>query len=106
MKSCTEELIQKIPEEFQELARAHLPLFNKMSDEELMSWIDYIMAGDYMKAYEIAGKKMRLDERIQEQKRMKQLLKDISISMRDREEVMAKFFKQLLLIIISAIRWK
>ena len=106
MSPCMEELIQKIPEEFQELARAHLPLFNKMSDEELMSWIGYLIAGDYMKAYEIAGKKMSLDERIQEQKRLNQLLKDISISMRDREEVMAKFFKQLLMIIISSIRWK
>ena len=97
------DLIKKIPDEFQELAKAHLPILANMAKEDILSWIDLILNGDYEKAYRITNAKMSPTERIAEQKRLNALYEIYAKDMVGRKDMFADFLRQILLIAVSML---
>ena len=45
--SRLDDLIADIPEQFQELARAHLPILISMAQDEVVAWIELVLSGNY-----------------------------------------------------------
>ncbi len=99
------DLIKKIPEEFQDLARAHLPILANMARDDIVAWIDLILNGDYEKAYRITNNKMSPSERIAEQKRLNALYEIYNKDMIGKKDMFADFLRQILLIAVSML-WK
>lgn len=96
-----EDLLEKIPERFHELAKAHLPILVNMADELILEWIDLILAGDYQKAYEITNNKMTAEERIAEQRRLNELYELYNKETAEIKFALFEFFQQLLLALIA-----
>ncbi len=104
--SLIDDLIKKIPEQFRELAKAHLPILVKMMDDEAIAWIDLILKGDYEKAYQTTNDRMTPSERVTEQKRLNVLYRTYNEDTVNKGNVLAEFFRQILLIALSLLREK
>ena len=103
--SILDDLIKKVPEEFQELARAHIPILAAMAKDDIVAWIDLILNGDYEKAYRVTNNKMTPSERIDEQKRLKALYETYNRDMIGKKDMFLDFLRQILLIAVSML-WK
>ena len=101
--SIIEDLINKIPEQFQDLAKAHLPILANMARDDIVSWIDLILNGDYEKAYRITNDKMSPTERIAEQKRLNALFETYYKDTTGKRLLFQDFLRQILLIAVSML---
>ena len=97
------DLIEKIPKDFQELARAHLPILAGMAKDEVLAWIDLILKGDYENAYRITNDKMAPSERIDEQIRLNTLYEIYNKEAKAKSDMFLDFLRQLLLIAVSML---
>lgn len=104
--SRIDDLIEKIPPQFQELAKAHLPILANMVEADILSWIDLVLNGDYEKAYQITNNKMSPSERIGEQKRLNALFEIYAKDRIGRKDMFADFLRQIILIAISMLMSK
>ena len=98
-----DDLIEKIPEQFQDLAKAHLPILANMAKDDIISWIDLILNGDYEKAYRITNDRMSPTERIAEQKRLNVLFETYYKDTVGKRTLFQDFFRQILLIAVSML---
>ena len=97
------DLIEKIPKQFQDLAQAHLPILAGMARDEVLSWIDLILKGDYERAYQLTNDRMTPSERIAEQKRLNTLYELYNKDAKAKNDMLLEFFRQILLITVSML---
>lgn len=104
IEEILESVIQEIPEEFQPLMEAHLPILQNMIKEEVLAWLDLIIQGDYEKAYQATNLKMSPSERVKEQERLNTLYQTYNQDTINKKNVLEEFFRQLLQIAILLLR--
>lgn len=100
-----DDLIEKMPKQFQELTRAHLPILADMARDDVVAWIDLVLKGDYETAYRITNDKMSPSERIAEQKRLNTLYELYNKDSASNNQMFRDFFQQILIIAVSML-WK
>lgn len=101
--SFIDDLIKKIPKQFQDLAQAHLSILAGMAKDEVLAWIDLILKGDYETAYQVTNDRMTPSERIAEQKRLNTLYEFYNKDAKAKNDMLLEFFRQILLIAISML---
>lgn len=101
--SRIDDLIKDIPEQFQDLARAHLPILMSMAQDEIVTWIDLILSGKYETAYKVTNDRMTPSERIDEQKRLNALLEQYNKDSADNNLMFRDLFRSLILILFSML---
>ena len=101
--SRLDDLIADIPEQFQELARAHLPILISMAQDEVVAWIDLILSGKYETAYQVTNDRMTPSERIGEQKRLNALLEQYNKDSAGDNQMLRDLFRNLILILFSML---
>lgn len=62
-----ENLIKKLPDEYQEMARRYLPIFINSTFDELEQWIALIAIGNWQEAYGVVIRKMDTNILLDEQ---------------------------------------
>lgn len=76
-----EKLIEKLPVEFQGLARTYIAVLIKMNTEELRSWMLNIRHRNWQPAYEALIDRMTVDEKIYELERCKKNIAGQNVDM-------------------------
>jgi len=99
-----EEVIQKLPEEYREIARRYTTLLLDMADEELLAWIESITAGDWQMSYLDLVAKMSTEEILTEEQKGHDILKMLNKDNADRIAMRSALIKQIILTSILMLR--
>lgn len=95
-----EELIAKLPEEYQEIARRYTTLLLDMGFEELTAWVGLLTAGNWEGAYRELVAKMTTDEILVEERKCHEILKKLN---KDNEKRIAAQFALIEQIVLTSI---
>lgn len=99
-----EELIEKLPEEFHELAKRYLPMLIDMGFEELQNWVLTIAAGQWQPAYQMLIRRMTLQEQLYEVRRLNEMLRDYNDKNAGLAQVQKDIVRELLLTALQMLR--
>ena len=99
-----EETIQKLPKEYQEIARRYTTLLLDMADEEILAWVTSIAQGNWQKSYSDLIAKMPTDEILLEEAKGHEILKKLNKDNADRIALRFALIEQILLTSIMMLR--
>lgn len=99
-----EKLIEKLPEEYQEIAYRYTALLLDMGFEELQAWVEMIAAGKWQKSYESLIAKMPTDEILIEERKGHEILKRLNKDNAARIALQFALIEQILLTSILMLR--
>ena len=97
-----EEIIVKIPEQFQDIARRYLPTLAGMGEEELVGWIELISSGDWQAAYRTVVQRMDTQEQLAELDRINSDLEQLNYANAEYVKMQKEMLKAILL---AAAAW-
>lgn len=95
----TEEIIAKLPEEYQPIAQRYVTLLLDMGFGELQAWAEKIAGENWPVAYESLVKKMSTTEIINEQKKANEILKALNKENATQRELILQIFLTSLLML-------
>jgi len=93
-----EELIKKLPDEYQEMARRYLPIFINSTFDELEQWIALIAIGNWQEAYGTVVRKMDTEVLLDEQGKCNEYLRKLNKANADYMELQREMIRKSLLI--------
>lgn len=93
-----EDLIQKLPEIYQELARTHIKLLINLTYDELEVWTKLMLEGDYEQAQANLIKQMSTQEAIDDTTAIKNIMKELNKEAKAQADTWREFFLQIILI--------
>lgn len=99
-----EELIQKLPKEYRELAYRYIPLILDMGFEELKAWVEMMTKGNWQKAYQNIVAKMSTDAVLAEEKKAHEILKRLNKDNAERIAAQFAIIEQIFLILLLMLR--
>lgn len=99
-----EEIILKLPEEYQETAKRYVSLLVEMSFEELQAWVEMIRKGDWLKSYEKLIAKMPTDEVLAEERKGHEILKRLNKDNAERIAAQFAIIEQIFLTSLLMLR--
>jgi len=99
-----EELILKLPEQYQEIARRYINLLIDMKFEELQGWVEMLAGGNWHQAYETVVSKMTTAEVLNEQKKANEILKALNKENADQLAAQKEIVQQIFLISLLMLR--
>jgi len=99
-----DELIEKLPEEYREIARRYIPLLVEMSFEELQAWVELITKGNWQDSYTKLVAKMPTDEVIAEERKGHEILKRLNKDNAERIGVQFAIIEQIFLTSLLMLR--
>ena len=99
-----EELIKKLPERFQAIARRYAHLLIDMGFEELEAWIELISTGEWEQAYKNLISKMNTDELVGEQDKLNEILKALNEENAEFVSAQKDIVLQVLLTLLLMLR--
>lgn len=102
--SVIDDLIKRLPDEFQELAQRYMPILVNMTFDELEQWVGLLAEGNWQKAYQNVVVKMSIDESVAEQKRINELLQKLNEENADKLAMDKDIVRQILLIALFMLR--
>ena len=100
----TEELIAKLPEEYQSLARRYVTILIDMGFEDLQGWVEMLASGNWQKAYEAVVSKMPTGEVLKEQKKVNEILKALNKDNAERVAAQKAIIQQIFLTSLLMLR--
>jgi len=98
------DMIKKLPPEYQEIARRYVPLLVDMKFEDLKSWIEMIAAGNWQKSYKELVSKMTVDELLAEERKGHEILKQLNKDNADRIALQFAIIEQIFLTSLLMLR--
>ncbi len=100
----TEELIAKLPDEYQPIARRYVSLLLDMGFDELQGWVEMLANGNWKQAYETVVAKMTTTEVVNEQKRVNEILKALNKENADQIAAQKEIIQQVFLTSLLMLR--
>lgn len=92
----TREIIEKLPVELQPIASKYLPFFVEAAEDEIVAWVEAILAGNWEAAYQAVLQKMSNEDLAAEQEKITARLKDLNTESLERQEAQKQIIRDLL----------
>jgi len=99
-----EEIIAKLPEEYQEIARTYTTLLLDMSFAELQTWVEMIAKGNWQNAYRNLVVKMSTEELLIAERKGHEILKRLNKENADSIATQFALIEQIILTSILMLR--
>jgi thiaminase len=100
----TEELIAKLPEEYQPIARRYVSLLLDMGFDELQSWIEILASGNWREAYISMVSKMSTIDILNEQEKVNEILKKLNKENANMYAAQKEMIQQIFLTSLLMVR--
>lgn len=97
-------IIEKLPEEYQGIARRYVSLLVEMSFEELQAWVEMIAKGNWQNAYTDLIEKMSTNEVLAEERKGHEILKRLNKDNAKRIAAQFAIIEQVLLTSLLMLR--
>jgi hypothetical protein len=101
-----EDIIDKLPEEYQELAWRYLPVLAQMTFDELENWVNLLAEGNWQAAYQKLVGKMSTDELIAETVKVNEQIKELNEENTETMAMQKNIIKEILLIALNILKSK
>jgi hypothetical protein len=101
-----EDIIDKLPEEYQELAQRYLPVLTQMTFDELENWVNLLAEGNWQAAYRNLVGKMSTDELIAETVKVNEQIKELNEENAETIAMQKNIIKEILLIALNILKSK
>lgn len=99
-----EELIQKLPQEYQEIANRYTTILLDDAFEDLQGWIELIRKGDWLDAYRRIIEQMPTEEVLADERKGQEILKRLNKENAGRIAVQFAIIEQILLTSLMMLR--
>ncbi len=99
-----EELIQKLPQEYQEIAYRYTSILLDDAFEDLQGWIEMVAKGNWQDAYKRIIEQMPTDEVIAEERKSHEILKRLNKDNAERIGAQFAIIEQILLTSLMMLR--
>lgn len=99
-----EELIEKLPEEYQPFARRYVTILLDMAFDELENWVEILAKGQWPQAYQSIVSKMSTEAIVDEQKQANEILKKLNKENADMLAAQTEIIQQIFLTLLLMLR--